>query len=217
MPQVLYPDSNVTQTNFTGGFADIDEVSASDSDWAYPNTSAGATLEVGLANPASTVPGTGVTLNYRLAQINVSNGDPTGGGAGVTITPTIYEGATLRATGTARTINSATWTSFSDSLTASVSDWNNVRIRFAQTAAGGRGVGISWANLSVGATTTLDLEGATYSYAAGPIPKVLELAGATYSYLAGALTLIEKTFTFGARRSANRSNVRRKSFSSKER
>ena len=150
MAQFLRPDSNVTQSSFTGVFADIDEATASDSDFAYGANNVAAQLEVGLSNPASTPGGGTTTVRYRVAKTN--NGSLSGSGNGVDGTLSVYEGAVLVASDVARTLT-GTWTDYSFAPDMSgVSDWNNLRLRFDTTKSGGgpsnrRGGAISWAEL----------------------------------------------------------------------
>lgn len=145
--QYLRPDSNVTQTNFTGGFAEIDETSASDSDYAWSTENTIATLEVGLSNPGTT-PNLSrtITVRFRVAKVNAS-GTVLSGGDSIDVTCHVYEGATLRASSTAATAT-GTWVTyaFTPDLSA-VSNWNDLRLRFVTTQVNQRGVGISWAEI----------------------------------------------------------------------
>ncbi len=148
MAQFLRPDSNVTQTSFTGGFAAIDEATASDTDFAYGANNVAAVLEVGLSNPAATPDPAGTsTVRYRIAKTN--NGTVDGGGNAVTVTGAVYQGGTLIQSDSART-TSGTWTGFSFTFThGSITDWTDVRLRFTTSASGGgptarRGGAVSW-------------------------------------------------------------------------
>lgn len=151
MAQFLRPDSNITQTNFTGGFANIDETSANDADFAYGANNTIAVLEVGLSNPSTPQAGT-CTVRYRIAQTN--NGVLDGTGNTLNITPEVYQATTLIQGGTAQT-TSGTWTTYTFTFnTSAVSDWNNLRLRFTTTASGGspanrRGGAISWAEIEI--------------------------------------------------------------------
>lgn len=150
MAQFLRPDGNVTQTSFTNGFAEIDEATASDADFAYGANNTAAVLEVSLANPSGT-PGSGTcTVRYRIAKTNAGTVD--GGGNAVTVTGEAYQGTTQIATDSARTAD-GTWTEYSFTFAAAaVSDWTDVRLRFTTSASGGspanrRGGAVSWAEL----------------------------------------------------------------------
>lgn len=150
MAQFLRPDSNVTQTSFTNGFDAIDESSASDADFAYGTNNTAAVLEVGLSNPSGT-PGAGTTtVRYRVAKTNAGTVD--GGGNAVTVTASVYQGGTLIAEDSARTVT-GTWTEYSWTPSmASVTDWNDLRLRFTTSASGGspanrRGGAVSWAEV----------------------------------------------------------------------
>jgi len=152
MAQFLRPDGNITQASFTGGFADIDEASPSDADYAYGANNTDATLEVSVSNPAG-APGSGTcTLRWRIAKTN--NGTIDGSGSALTVTAAVYEGASAVATGGAET-PTGTWTQYNLTFDASlVADWNDLRIRWVTSASGGspanrRGGAISWAELEV--------------------------------------------------------------------
>jgi hypothetical protein len=164
MTQFLRPDSNVTQTTWTNGFAEIDEVTASDVDFSYgANNTAAATLEVGLTNPTQT-PGTG-TCTVRWRRAKVSSGTLSGTGGTVTQTCGVYQGATLITSSTITT--TGTWTESTFTFqTSSVTNWNDLRLRFTQSASGGggnaRGSAVSWAVIEV-PDASIDCTTATYS------------------------------------------------------
>jgi hypothetical protein len=188
MAQTLRPDSNVTQTNFTGGFAEIDEVSASDSDFAYSANESDATLDVGLSDPSPAVQtDRPITVRFRVAKTNA--GTVVSTGATPTVTCYVYEGATLRAT--AEAVNATgTWTSYSFSPDLSaVSNWNNLRLRFVVPNTTGRGAAISWAEMEVDQATTWNktlaesaTPGDSYSVTANLVATLTESAtgGDTY-------------------------------------
>lgn len=150
MAQFLRPDSNVTQTSFTGGFADIDESTASDADFAYGANNTAAVLEVGLSNPSGTPASGTTTVRYRVAKTNAGTVD--GSGNSVTVTAEVYQGTTLISSDTARTAD-GTWTAYSWTPNmASVTDWTDLRLRFTTSASGGgpsvrRGGAVSWAEM----------------------------------------------------------------------
>lgn len=150
MAQFLRPDANVTQTSFTGGFAEIDEAVASDADKAFGADNVAAVLEVGLGNPTAAPQAGTTTIRYRIAKTKAGVLD--GAGNAVTITCRLYQGATLIATDAVRTAT-GTWTTYSFTpSTAAVTDWNNLRLRFTTSASGGttttrRGGAISFAEL----------------------------------------------------------------------
>ena len=166
MAQFLRPDANVTQTSFTGGFADLDESTASDADFAYGDNNTAATLEVGLSNPSGT-PGSGTTtVRYRVAKTNAGTVD--GAGNACDIQCHVYQGTTLIASDTARTVT-GTWTTYSFTPNmGSVTDWNNLRLRFVTTTSGGspanrRGAAVSWGEIEA---PDLDMSDRTGSMAA---------------------------------------------------
>ncbi len=150
MAQFLRPDGNVTTTNFTNGFSNIDEATASDVDFAYGANNVVAVLEVSLSNPSAT-PGSGTsTVRYRIARTNAGTVDGTG--SAVTVTCAVVQGTTVLASDSAQTAT-GTWTQYSFNPDMSgVTDWNDVRLRFTTSASGGspanrRGAAVSWAEL----------------------------------------------------------------------
>lgn len=153
--QVARPDSNVTQTSFTNGFADIDEATASDADFAYGANNTAAVLEVGLTNVTDPAVSTGHIVRYRVAKTNAGTLD--GGGNAVTMTVALYQGATLIAADTVRTLD-GTWTTYEWTLSGAqadaITDYTDLRLRFTTSASGGspanrRGGAVSWAELEV--------------------------------------------------------------------
>ncbi len=150
MAQFLRPDSNVTQTSWTGGFEGIDEATASDADFSYgANNNANARLEVGTSNPVDTPDPAGTaTVRWRYAK--VSSGTLSGTGGTVNQTCGVYEGGTLIGSSTVTTGGSWTGASFTFSA-GDITDWTDVRLRFTQTNSGGggnaRGSAVSWAEI----------------------------------------------------------------------
>jgi hypothetical protein len=173
MPQFLRPDSNVTQTSWTGGFADIDEATASDADFSYGiNNSSTARLEVGTSNPADTPDPAGTaTVRWRLAK--VINGTLSGTGGTVNQTCGVYEGATLISSSTVTTTGAWVESTFTFSA-GDITDWTDVRLRFTQTASGAgagsaRGSAVSWAEIEApdAATAILTLDCTVGTFALG--------------------------------------------------
>lgn len=155
MAQFARPDSNVTQTSFTGGFADIDESVASDADFAYGANNTAAELEVGLSNVTDPLSSSGHIVRYRIAQTNAGVVDGTGNA--VTVTMRVMQGTTQIATDTAKTAT-GTWTEYSYTLSAAeadaITDYTDLRLEFVTSASGGspanrRGAGVSWAELEI--------------------------------------------------------------------
>lgn len=148
----LRPDSNVTQTSYTGGFADIDEVTASDADLAYGAiNSATPLLEVGTSDPASAPGGDTGVVRWRSA---IRNGNGTiGSGNSLTGTCGLYQGTTL-ITSDAYTAGNWSTREFTFNL-SSVTDFNDLRLRFTQTASAGNnnntrtGLAVSWAEIDI--------------------------------------------------------------------
>ena len=153
MAQFARPSSNITQTSFTGGYTAIDESSASDADFAYGANNTAAVLEVGLSSVEDPESSSGHTFRYRLAKTN--NGTVDGGGNAVTVTVGLYQGTTLIAEDTAKTVT-GTWTAYSLTLNGtqadSITNYADLRLRFTTSASGGsaanrRGGAVSWAEL----------------------------------------------------------------------
>lgn len=158
MTQFMRPDSNVLQTNFTGGFAEIDETTASDADFAYSANNTVATLRVELSNPLNPtyIPAGTCTVRYRIARVNSGVLSGTGNDVQVTASVTyVIINETTQATDTAKS-TTGTWTTYSFTFNASdvpQSRWNNLRLTFTTTASGSggnaRGAGISWAEVEI--------------------------------------------------------------------
>ncbi len=149
MAQFLRPDSNLTQSNFTNGFAEIDETTPVDTDFAYSAINTTAVLQVTLSN-AST-PGSGTTtIRYRIARTNGAVVDGTGSDS--TVTVELRQGATTIATDTTRS-TTGTWTTFTWTPDVSaVTDWTDLRLYVTVVGGSGspanrRGAGISWAEV----------------------------------------------------------------------
>lgn len=155
MAQFGRPDSNVTQTNFTNGFAEIDEETPSDSDYAWGANNTAAVLEVGLSNVTDPVVHTGHIIRYRIAKTD--DGVVDGGGNAVTVTAELYQGGTSIATSVDNEAT-GTWTTYSFTLTtgqaSTITDYTDLRIRCTTSASGGspanrRGGAVSWAELEI--------------------------------------------------------------------
>ncbi len=154
MSQFLRPDANVTQTNWSsGGYAEIDEAIAANSDYAYSSTLTGAsntaTLETSLTNPSGTPDSGTTTIRYRVAKIN-SFGALSGTGEAVFCNVSLYEGATLIDGDTQRTLTGAFVEYSYTPDTSTVSDWTNLRLRFLYSTdltGAARGGAVSWAEL----------------------------------------------------------------------
>ena len=152
MAQFLRPDSNVTQSNFTNGFSNIDETTASDADFAFGANNTAAVLEVGLSNPTGTPAAGTRTVRYRHAKTNAGTLD--GAGNTVTVTAEIVQGTTVLESDAAQTATGAWTTRTWTHALSGVTDWTNLRLRFTTSASGGspsarRGGAISWAELEV--------------------------------------------------------------------
>lgn len=155
MAQFARPDSDVTATNITGGFADIDEATASDADFAYSANNTTAELEVGLSNVTDPAVSIGHVMRLRYAKTN--GGVLDGGGSAAQWNVDLYQGSTLiQSIGTAA--GTGAWQLHEFTLPASaadaITDYSDLRLRFTTSGGGGspanrRGMGVSWAELEV--------------------------------------------------------------------
>lgn len=123
MSYTLLPDGNVTQTNFTGGYAEIDDVS--DADYAIA-TSGTATLEVSLENPIGIPQGT-ITVSFRAGLADSAGSD---------LFCRVYQGATLIASfeEIGHLDGAVAPYTFTPNMSA-VTNWNDIRLRFSATLA----------------------------------------------------------------------------------
>lgn len=155
MAQFLRPDSDITTTSFntsTGStfYTLLDETSPSDTDYAWADNNANATLEVGLSNPGATPDSGTCTCRYRIAKTN--NGTVTGTGSDPLTQGFVYEGATLIANDVSQT-PTGTWTTYSFTFSSTlVTDFTDLRFRMEVIATGGRpadrrGAAVSWAEI----------------------------------------------------------------------
>src|SRR3990172_2350876 len=188
MAQFARPDSNVTQTSFTGGFAEIDEAIASDADFAHGANNTAAELEVGLSNVTDPASSVGHIFRYRVAKTNAGAVD--GGGNAVTVTARLMQGTTQRATDTAKTAT-GTWTQYAYTLSGAeadaITDYADLRLEFVTSASGGspanrRGGAVSWAELevpNVPADTALAGSSASAAAASGALTTSITLAGSS--------------------------------------
>lgn len=193
MAQFLRPDSTITQTAFTGGFAEIDETTASDADFAYGDNNTAAVLEVGLSDPSGTPQSGTCTARYRIARTNVGTVD--GGGNAVTVTGAIFQGTTQIAADSART-TSGTWTEYTFTFnTSAVTNWNDLRFRFTTSASGGapaarRGGAVSWAEVEIPDPLPPDV---TASGSVGTVTTTAAEAKTTLPYIDA--TVVKRNFT----------------------
>lgn len=159
MAQFGRPISNVTFVNWTGGFGNIDEITASDADFNYTIDKPVATDIAEHALTASLVdPVAGVgnwLMRVRVAEID---GGVLGDGSGSMLADVgLYQGATLIQALSSVSFTSA-WTTNTMDFTASkasVTDFTDLRIRVTWVSGGGgspasrRGLGVSWAEIEI--------------------------------------------------------------------
>src|SRR3972149_5112909 len=91
MAQFGRPDSAATNTGFSGGFADIDEALASDTDYWSGDNNEASELEVGLSDVTDPGSSSSHVLRYRIAKGDADGSNPDGGGNAVTITARLIQ------------------------------------------------------------------------------------------------------------------------------
>lgn len=159
MSQFGRPISDITFVNWTGSYANIDEVSASDSDFNYsqdkPSSSdiAEHAFTASLVDPEA---GTGDwIMRYRVAEID---GGILGDGSGSMLANVgLYQGATLIQQDSNVSFSSAWVTETMDFLVNkdNITDFTDLRIRITWVSGGGgspanrRGLGCSWAEIEI--------------------------------------------------------------------
>lgn len=162
MAQFARPDSNVTQTSFTGGFAEIGEATASDADFASGADNTAAELEVGLSNVTDPAISTGHVFRYRIAKTKAGVVDGTQ--LAVTVTARLMQGIVQIGTDTAKTADGI-WTQYAYTLSeveaSLITDYTDLRLEFLTSASGGtaakaRGGAVSWAELEVPSVAAVD-------------------------------------------------------------
>ena len=177
MAQYARPDGDVTRTNVASGtYADIDESSYSDSDYLYGTNNTAVTYECSLSDVDA--PGSGTrTIRYRVVKTNA--GTPDGGGSACSVTAYLVQGTSVLQTDTTRTLD-GTWTTYEMVVTATITDYTDVRLRFYSVESGGsaanrRSVGLSWAEFEIpdaapaSVTVTLDTLTLASSIPAGDV------------------------------------------------
>lgn len=152
MPQFLRPNADIVSTNYTGGWAEINEVSPADEDLAYGATNSNTpTLVVSLTNPIGAPGGVTGTVRWRSARRN-ENGSLTAGNS-FTATCTLLQGGMAIANDSYTAGNLST-RDFSFTL-SEVSNFNDLRLQFNQTASGGNnanqrtGLAVTWAEVEL--------------------------------------------------------------------
>jgi hypothetical protein len=152
MPQFLRPDADLISTNYTGGWAEIDEVTPADNDLAFGAVnSATPTLTVSLTNPSFPPGGVLGIVRWRSARRN-QNGSLTAGNS-FTGTCTLLQGSTTITSDAYSTDNLET-REFTFNL-SDVTNFNDLRLRFNQTASGGNnniqrsGLAVTWAEVEI--------------------------------------------------------------------
>lgn len=151
-PQYGRPDSDITQTNWSGGYGTIDEVTYNDSDYITGSSSANGTAEYGLSNVTDPVSSSTHVVRFRAWQQNNTKVR--------TLNAYLYQGATLVSSypstitlvkGTPTAYN---WTLSSGEADA-ITNYTDLRVRFVSggdvgTPAPNRSsVYVSWSELEV--------------------------------------------------------------------
>src|SRR3970040_1513536 len=138
MAQFARPDSTVTQSSFSGGFAAIDEVTPSDADFTFGANNTAAELEVGLSDVTDPAVSTGHVFRFRIAKTD--DGVVDGGENEVTITTRLMQGTTQIAASSPVTTG-GTWTTWLRNLSGAeadaITDYTDLRLEFLTSASGG--------------------------------------------------------------------------------
>ncbi len=163
MAQYGRPDSDITQSNWSGGYGTIDEASYSDADYITGSSSANGTAEYGLSNVTDPVSSSTHVVRFRAWQQNNSHQR--------TLVASLYQGTTLISSyngGVAFNLVKGTATAYSWTLSSgeadAITDYSDLRVRFVSggtvgTPAGSRSaVYVSWSELEVP-----DASGSTYN------------------------------------------------------
>lgn len=166
MAQFLRPSTDVTITGITGTpdntnkYANIDETSASDTDYIYSANDTASTYETltstggVIQDPLSS---SNHILRYRICMTDAGTPAATAG-FDVTVTAFLYQGATLKAQDSGKVVNSATWTTYTYTLSGaeadSITNYSDLRIRLTMSDSSApvgrqRGAGVSWAELEI--------------------------------------------------------------------
>jgi len=190
MTQYLYADGDITRTNIAAGtWASIDEEPYSDADFVRTTAGSSAVYEVSLTNPV-TPDGTIGAIAFRAFKCD-SSAVAKSDGQTVEITTRIYQGGTLIYSSPSSNTLGATVTAASGSaLFTSVTDWNDIRLRFIVTISGtggSRGAAITWARVEVPdpANYTLSVTGASFTLTGGAVNFKIGLPVSTSAYALG--------------------------------
>ncbi|KKT30749.1 MAG: hypothetical protein UW18_C0011G0010 [Microgenomates group bacterium GW2011_GWF1_44_10] len=183
MAQYGRPDGDVTTTGVAGGnYASIDEITPSDADFIYGAEATAVTYECSLTNITDPVSDTGISFTYRVAKLNGTTTD--GAGNAVYVTTYLYEGATLRASDTQKTLTD-TWTDYTYNCTTAecdaLSDFTDLRLRFVSPSSAGnattrRAMGLSYAVLTAPTAPVAPLDATTQTYTFTGIAATLTVA-----------------------------------------
>ena len=157
MAQFGRPISDITNpSNWTGTFADIDEVTPDDGDYGWSADNIDDTVEFLLTSLTDPLVSVDHTVRFRHARMN--GGVIDGGGTAPTFIAYLYQGTTLIRNLGGTVTPTGTWTTNSLTISTSeadnITDYSDLRIRFEYEGGGGspdnrRGIGISWAELEI--------------------------------------------------------------------
>ena len=163
MAQFLRPISDITNTFASGGFADIDEVTFSDTDYAYGTNKENQELVCLLTDVSGTAPlvNTGHIVRWRQAQADSDAGTvaPSSGGANASYHVLLFQGTTQIAECQAITnTNEGSFLAGSYTLTeaeaGNITDYSDLRIDLFSDGSGGapnsrRAAAFSWVEMEV--------------------------------------------------------------------
>jgi len=151
MSQYLRPDSNISATNITGSYADLDEVTANDSDYITASATADGEAVYGLTDVTDPLSSSGHTIRFRARKAYA-------GGYARNVECHLYQVWDYIADFAATDISDI-FTDYSYTLSAaeadSITDYTGLRLIFVTTGSYGapksseRAVYISWAEMEV--------------------------------------------------------------------
>jgi len=189
--QIVRPSSDVSSTNWTGTYADIDETSSNgDSDFIYtpdkPNS--GDYHIVHLGNPTDPEVHTGHTVRWDACQVDGGSPQASGGNDALLDVALVHGALQVIHNETSIDPADGTWTAGSFTLTTgeagNITDYSDLRLRFNAHSSGGnpasrRGIGVSWAEFEVPAAGTTATPGEPANTATAQVvePAIIARAG----------------------------------------
>lgn len=157
MAQFLRPSSDITNpANWNGTFADIDEVTANDSDFGYSDDRDDLTYETALSSVTDPLSAAGHTVRCRISRSDGGVPNQTGGSASsvqILLMQNALQIAEIRADADVGAWEDVVYT-LSTAEANNITSYSSLRVRFVITGGGGspanrRGVAVSWVEMEV--------------------------------------------------------------------